>query len=105
MVLAAVAAEEAGQFPIAKFCRQMATKNNPGHIIARFETVREAQEDAEFNFFLSKLERRFEFAEIETEFAAAKLDWENDYDQSPSLESYFSSILNVDYNWIVEHFE
>lgn len=105
LVLSAEAACESGLTSISQFCRQQVINNNPGHLIGRFETVNDALADADFQFFLSKIRRRFTIEHAESELDKLEIDWQADLVKAGTVQQYLTELLGVDFNWIEEHFE
>ena len=104
MVLSAEAACELGKRPLAEYCRSQVIKNNPGHMIGRYDTVNEALADADFQYFLSQIRRRNTIEYAETALEKSQIDVRQELAGAESLEVYLQQLLGVDLTWIDDNF-
>lgn len=104
LVLAGSCASLLKMEPVASFCRALILNNNPGHMVRRWPTFREALQDDDFHVFLKQLGRRFP-AEI-AESVLRDLGYQCDVRRSDyeSEADYIAAIMGVDGQWLEENF-
>jgi hypothetical protein len=85
LILAGVAACESGWLDVAARCREFVLKNNPQHLIGRYESIPDGLRDTEFQPFLTQLERLCPMERAEhflREWNLTPLNWPNDSDST-----------------------
>ena len=90
---------------IASFCRQLILKNNPGHMVKRYESFSEALRAEDFVTFLKQVRRKLPTEKAENllvEFGYQCDVKRRDYDD-PNV--YIAAIMGVDYAWMNENFQ
>lgn len=91
--------------PLAAFCRTVVLQNNPGHMLRKWPTMREAMEDPDFATFLKQVQRRFPIEKAESMLKSFGYQCdvrEGDY-QDPL--AFAAAVMGVDAEWLLEHFD
>jgi hypothetical protein len=90
---------------IANFCRQLILKNNPGHMLKRYENFSQALRTEDFITFLRQVRRKLATEKAETmlvDFGYQCDVRRRDYDDP---DVYIAAIMGVDYQWMKENFQ
>jgi hypothetical protein len=104
LVLSAIQATDLGFPSIAAFCRQLVLKNNPGHMLRRWDTVEEALKSEDLHVFLKQLRRRFPVERAETMLAEIGIQLANERATYYTPFEYLTSIMGVEPGWLEEHY-
>lgn len=104
LVLSAIQAADLGFPSIAAFCRQLVLKNNPGHMLRRWDTVEEALTTEDLHVFLKQLRRRFPVERAETMLSEIGIQLANERATYYTPFEYLTSIMGVEPGWLEEHY-
>lgn len=104
LVIAAVRASEMQLETVASYCRFLILKNNPGHMLRKWELVKDALTDPDFLIFLKQLLRRFPVEKAETMLAEFGIERANERAAYYSDREYAAALLGVNQQWLSEQF-
>ena len=104
LVIAAVRASEMRLEAIAHYCRRLILKNNPGHMLRKWDSVKEAVEDPDFLVFLKQVLRRYPIEKAETMLAELGIERGNERAAYYTDQEYAAALLGVAQQWLNEQF-
>lgn len=105
LVMVGVCASMLEMEVIANFCRQLILKNNPGHMLKRYDTFKLALQTEDFVTFLKQVRRKLATEKAETmlvEFGYKCDVKRRDYDDP---DVYIAAVMGVDFDWMKENFQ
>jgi hypothetical protein len=95
LVLAAALAADLELPAIAACCQARVVEHNPGHLLARFATVSEANEREEFNTLRRQLIRRYSPERAEQLIQSLRIEWRAERAAYYSDEEYAAALLGL----------
>jgi hypothetical protein len=104
LVLAAVIAEQIELEPIAAACRERVLGHNPGHMLARWPTVREALETEDFQALVNQLATRYGPEQVEHLLAQLGIERGNERAAYASDGEFAAGLLGLAWDDLVRRF-
>lgn len=95
LVLAGVIAARMSLPAVAAYCRRAVLEHNPGHMLRRWETLRDALADPDFLHFLKQLQRRYPQEKAERMLSTLGIDMARERETYYSDAEYAASLLGV----------
>jgi hypothetical protein len=104
LVISAATALAVGLPQIADCCRERILAHNPGHLVRRFPTMRDAMEDESFRTFLKQMRRRYPREKAEQMLESLGLDMARERDTYFSDNEYAAALLGTTPQELTERF-
>lgn len=95
LLMAAIAAHQLKMPRIANACRYLMLKENPHHMVRRWETISLALDDPDFRHFLHQVERRYPPERAEQMMATLEIELGNEREVYASDEEYAAALLGL----------
>lgn len=95
LVIAAASAVEAGLSRIAALCRQKVLTHNPGHMFRRWNSVEQAADADDFQWFLKQLQRRYPPEKAEQMLQSLEVHIDGEREAYYDDEEYAASIWGL----------
>jgi hypothetical protein len=96
LLLAGSAALELGLWDVADLCRQKILDHNPGHLVRRFASLRQAAGDADYEALVAQLRRKYPFERVEFFLSRVRPDWASERARYASDEAFAKAMLTDD---------
>lgn len=93
LLLAGVIASEMQLTSVAGYCRTEILRNNPGHILRRWNTIQKALHDDLFQSFLKQVKRRHPSEHAERTLSSLGIELANERETYYSNAEYAAAIL------------
>jgi hypothetical protein len=95
LVLAAALAADLELPAIAACCRARVIEHNPGHLLQRFATMAQANDQEEFHALRRQLVRRYAPERAEQLMQSLKIEWREERSAYYSDEEYAAALLGL----------
>ena len=104
LILAGVNAVALRMYPIANYCRYLILKNNHGHMVRRWASMKLAMHDADFHQFVRQVARRFPLEKAESTLRQYGVELANERETYYDDAEYVAAIMDVSPQWLIDEF-
>lgn len=96
LVLASMVAVDLELWEIADLCRRRILDHNPGHLVRRFESMRDAVDDEDYEALVTQLWRKYPFERLEYLLSRVQPNWASERSRYRTDEEFARAMLAGD---------
>ena len=104
LVLSGTCAHVVEMPAVAEFCRQLILKNNPGHMMRKYDSFAHACDDSDFGYFVKQVRRKLSPEKGESQLLELGYNCDVRRDDYDDEESFVAAVMGVDVEWVRDNF-